>query len=201
MYRYACMRLWPRKQLAILMLNFLRDFGEYHSWWCPSSFRRQDIPTRPVVMSVWDWDVFLRGQISTIYVTCMSVSNYYSKYEYVAVVSQINSVCQGLTHLPLDKMAAISQTIFSCAFSWMKVLYFEQKFVHKGPIDNNLSLVQKMAIIWTNTDLVHWCINAPLNGDELINEIMSLHVQQFCQYVHIRDEEVAMCLVQHHMGI
>ena len=30
-----------------------------------------------------------------------------------------------LTHLPLDKMAAISQTIVSDAFSWMKILCFD----------------------------------------------------------------------------
>ena len=34
----------------------------------------------------------------------------------------------GLTHLPLDKMAAISQTIFSDAFSWMKSFLFWLKF-------------------------------------------------------------------------
>ena len=33
-----------------------------------------------------------------------------------------------LTHLSLDKMAAISQTIFSDAFSWMTTLYFDQNF-------------------------------------------------------------------------
>ena len=33
-----------------------------------------------------------------------------------------------LTHLPLDKMAAISQTIFSNAFSWMKSLVFWLQF-------------------------------------------------------------------------
>ena len=39
--------------------------------------------------------------------------------------------CSGLdvlTHLPLDKMAVISQTIFSGAFSWMKNLVFWPKF-------------------------------------------------------------------------
>ena len=40
-----------------------------------------------------------------------------------AIVSFIN-----LTHLPLDKMAAISQTTFSNAFSWMKMLEFPFKF-------------------------------------------------------------------------
>ena len=33
-----------------------------------------------------------------------------------------------LTHLPLDKMAAISQAIFSDAFSWMKIFIFWSKF-------------------------------------------------------------------------
>ena len=33
-----------------------------------------------------------------------------------------------LTHLPLDKMAAISQMIFSDAFSWMKSFVFWLKF-------------------------------------------------------------------------
>ena len=73
------------------------------------------------------------------------------------------------THLHLDKMATISQTIFSDAISWMKILikisfkfafhrpYFQMqfrewkvlhfdkknsfKFVPKGPIDNNPALV------------------------------------------------------------
>ena len=35
---------------------------------------------------------------------------------------------EGLTHLPLDKMAAISQALFSRAFSWMKSFVFWLKF-------------------------------------------------------------------------
>ena len=49
-----------------------------------------------------------------------------------------------LTHLPLDKMAAVSQTIFSDAFSWMKfcILFkISLKFVAKDPIDKNPALV------------------------------------------------------------
>ena len=47
-----------------------------------------------------------------------------------------------LTHLPQDKMAPISQTIFSNAFSWMKkFVFFSLKFIPKGPIDNNPALV------------------------------------------------------------
>ena len=36
--------------------------------------------------------------------------------------------CRILTHLPLDKMAAISQTIFLNAFSWMNSFVFQVKF-------------------------------------------------------------------------
>ena len=49
------------------------------------------------------------------------------------------------THLPLDKMAAMSQTIFSDVFSRMIFFFIlvriSPKFVHKGPIDN----------------IPHWC--------------------------------------------
>ena len=49
-----------------------------------------------------------------------------------------------LTHLPLDKMADISQTSLTNAFSWMKISIFIKiplKLVHEGQIDNNPSLV------------------------------------------------------------
>ena len=46
---------------------------------------------------------------------------------------------------PLDKMAAILQTIFSDALSWIKSFAFLLKislmFVPKGPFDNNPALV------------------------------------------------------------
>ena len=57
-----------------------------------------------------------------------------------------------LAHLPLDKMAAFSQTKFSVAFLWMKSLYFGRNLtglfqltITQGPIDNNPALVQIMA--------------------------------------------------------
>ena len=53
-----------------------------------------------------------------------------------------------LTNLPLDKMAAISQTIFSNAFSWMK---------------------RWQAIIWINANPIHRRICAALDGG---NELM-----------------------------
>ena len=53
-----------------------------------------------------------------------------------------------LTHLPLDKMAAILQTMFSDAFSWMKnciSIKISLKVVIKGPIGNNPASVWIMA--------------------------------------------------------
>ena len=38
-----------------------------------------------------------------------------------------------LTHLPLDKMATISQTIYSDAFHEWKILYFDQNFTEVYP--------------------------------------------------------------------
>ena len=54
-----------------------------------------------------------------------------------------------LTHLPLDKMASISLTIFSNAFSRLKkhriLVLISLKFVPKGPINNKSTLVKVMA--------------------------------------------------------
>ena len=53
-----------------------------------------------------------------------------------------------LKYLDRDKMAAISQTTFSNAFSSMKIFEFRLqflKFVPNGPINNSLALVQIMA--------------------------------------------------------
>ena len=63
-----------------------------------------------------------------------------------------------LTHHPVDSMTAISQTIFSGAFSWMK------SFVFGIGLDNGSAPNRRQAIIWTNTETVHWRICAAL-GD------------------------------------
>ena len=60
----------------------------------------------------------------------------------------INCCNRGLTHLPLDKMAAISQTIFWDAFSWMKHFVCWLNFTEVcslGPVYNNPALVWIMA--------------------------------------------------------
>ena len=56
---------------------------------------------------------------------------------------------------PLDKMAAISQTMFWNPFSWMKI-FDSLKFVAMGLIDNKSPLVQVMA--WRRT------VDKPLPG-------------------------------------
>ena len=82
-----------------------------------------------------------------------------------------------LTHLHLEKVAAISQTIFSDAFSWMKIIVLWLKFHWSSwrpswqylsiGFDNGLVPNRRQAFIWTNADLTHWCIYVALGGDEL----------------------------------
>ena len=83
------------------------------------------------------------------------------------------------TPLPLDKMAAISKTTFSNAFSWMKSFVFMiilLKFVSREGSSwqyrsicssNVLAPNRRQAITWTNADPVHQRIYAALGGDEL----------------------------------
>ena len=85
---------------------------------------------------------------------------------------------------PLDKMAAISQTIYSDAFPWMKSFQFWLKFhwslfiYTKGPgdysweqrnvcSDNDLVPNRRQTIIWSSADPIQRRIYAALWGDEL----------------------------------
>ena len=72
-----------------------------------------------------------------------------------------------LTHLPLDKMAGTSQTIFSDAFSWLKCFVFWLKFycnlflkvkLTKTRIGSDSGLAQKswQAITW-HSSMIHIC--------------------------------------------
>ena len=62
-------------------------------------------------------------------------------------------------------MSAISQTIFSYAFLWMKSFVFWLK-IYIG-LDNGLAPNRRWAIIWTNADPIHWRIYAALRGMSL----------------------------------
>ena len=85
----------------------------------------------------------------------------------------LTSGCCVLTHLSSDKMAAISQTIFSDAFLWMKSFAFWLKFywslflrvqltITSIGLDYGLAPNRWQAIIGTNADLIKWCIYAAL---------------------------------------
>ena len=54
-------------------------------------------------------------------ITSSNVSWYCKQFDKIQIYHR-------LTHLPMDKMAAIQQTIFSDAFSWMKSSVFWLKF-------------------------------------------------------------------------
>ena len=90
------------------------------------------------------------------------------------------SASQIIHTLKWDKMAAILQTTFSKAFSWMKILTIKMslKFVSKGPVDNNMNkptLAQIMVWLWRgakssfkpNMFTVYWCIYVLLSLKEL----------------------------------
>ena len=81
-----------------------------------------------------------------------------------------------LTHYFLDKIAAISQTILSNVFSWIKSFVFWLTFdwilflrVQLTMLDNGLAPNRRrQAIIGTNADPVHLHIYATLREEELI---------------------------------
>ena len=75
-------------------------------------------------------------------------------------------------------MDTILQTIFSDAIPWMKIFVFQLKFpwslflrvqltTPSIGLDNGLVPNRREAIMWTNTDPIHWRIYAALGGDEL----------------------------------
>ena len=83
-----------------------------------------------------------------------------------------------VTHWGRGKMAAIFQTAFSNAFSWMKMFEFRLKFhwslflkvqltIFQHGSDNDFAPNRRQAIIWTNDDPVHRRIYASLGLNEL----------------------------------
>ena len=88
--------------------------------------------------------------------------NHVSKRGYCRLSDDQLQALEDLTHLPLDKMAAIlSDDIFKCIFlneNDRITIQNSLQFVPDGPIDNNLALVldnglapaRRQGIIWTN---------------------------------------------------
>ena len=94
-----------------------------------------------------------------------------------------------LNSSPLDKLTAISQTIISDAYSWMKSFVFCLKF-HRSlflrvpltitsiGLDNGLTPNRRQAIIWTNADSIHWRIYAALGRDGFITGLEKISMAQ-----------------------
>ena len=91
-----------------------------------------------------------------------------------------------LTHLPLDKMAAISLTIYPNVFLKWKYLNFKLDFIEIRSLgsnwqyvcidsDNGLAPNGRQAIIWITADPIHGRIYAALGGDEWIAISMIIH--------------------------
>ena len=88
-----------------------------------------------------------------------------------------------LTHWGQDKMAAVFQTTFSSAFSWMKMYEFRLRFywslfprvqltISQAPSivsDNGLAPNRRQAIIWSNDGLISRRIYASLGLNELMH--------------------------------
>ena len=103
-----------------------------------------------------------------------------------------------LNSSPLNKMAALSQKIFSDAFLWMKSFAFwlifhwslflrVQLTITQHCLDNGLALNRWQAVIWINADLIHWCIYAALGGDELIAVIKAMQdISPKCSHLQIK---------------
>ena len=81
----------------------------------------------------------------------------------------------GFNSSPPGKMADISQTISSKAFSWMKMVELKFKFhwnlfpgvqssINQHWFDNGLVPNRRQTFTWTNDDPVHWRIYATLGG-------------------------------------
>ena len=95
-----------------------------------------------------------------------------------------------LTHLPLDKMGAISQTVSWNAFHEWKISYFYSNFTeicssgsnwqyNSIGSSNGLAPNRRQAITWFNGDPVHRHIYMALGADELTpkwHTIFHLHV-------------------------
>ena len=102
-------------------------------------------------------------------------NNNQDKHRYVTTINE------NVKSSPLDKIASISQTIFSNAFSW-KISYFGSHFTEVCSLGSNWQQViiglgnelasnRRQVIIWNNAYPILGRIYATLEGDELISSI------------------------------
>ena len=96
----------------------------------------------------WDIDFHVNSMIISLFRSVLIKRNFQTKLQIgwqPCIESQVRkflSANMDLTHLPLDKLATIVQT--TCIFlneKFQILIRNSLKFVPKGPINNNLSLV------------------------------------------------------------
>ena len=99
-----------------------------------------------------------------------------------------------LTHWGRDKMAAISQTMFSNAFSWMKMYEFRLKFHWSLFLRFQLTIFQHWFRYWLGAVratslnqwwLVYWRIYASLGLNELTHLSLVPHIYASVNWVSI----------------
>ena len=116
-------------------------------------------------------------------------------------------------------MAAISQTTFWSAFSWIKMYKFRLKFhwilflrvqqYSSIGSDDGLASTRRQAIIWTNDGLVYWCICASLSLNELTKPNMILSERchnhgvprkQWVKKNTLKNFSITYIWIHHHCG-
>ena len=100
----------------------------------------------------------------------------------IYIICLVTAVGSALTHLRLDKMAAIlADTNFKCIFlneNDRILIEISLKFVPRSPV-YNMSHWFRQAITWTNVDPVLWHIYAALGGDWLTFHVWQRLYQSF----------------------
>ena len=95
----------------------------------------------------------------------------YLKYKRFALKGMISEWMIQLTHLPLDKMAPISQTMFSDAFSWMKSFVFWLKI--RWSLFLRIQMITRTPAFWgypppPNDYPYHWVILDPKSKEDKV---------------------------------
>ena len=116
---------------------------------------------------IWDWCIVGFAQrVYWFYVLLLA-----NRIE-SARVNQNAEFCW-LTHWGRDIMAPISQTTFSNAFSWMKLLNLKKNFTEMCSLWSNWqygsigSPSRRETIIWSNVGMLYWRIHASPGLNEL----------------------------------
>ena len=129
-------------QKCIMFSNFAKNFTQlpgcplFHhnsTTICVDSIIRYSHHANQSPIKIWvlkqsGWKVWLSVQYLKIYDQGSLNFSKHDLYGWSRLRYQMTRYYT-LTHLPLDTMAATSQTKFSDAFSWMKILYFDENFV------------------------------------------------------------------------